>query len=120
MTPAWRCDARGSHDGERLRTAIYLFEEEVMEKSILPLIRTLEYGSVQTAKVTKRRIANLQVESPAVARDVKETDRLEVCKHKLRPPSLRTQDSENKSLNFTAHFVVCSLHTLILLTGTKH
>jgi hypothetical protein len=55
--------------GAPTATAIHLFEEEVMEKSILLPIRTLEYGSVQTAKVTKRRIANWQVESPAVARN---------------------------------------------------
>jgi hypothetical protein len=29
-----------------------------MEKGLVPPIRTLEYGSVQTAKVTKQRIAN--------------------------------------------------------------
>jgi hypothetical protein len=53
-----------------------------MEKSILPPIRKLEYGSVQTTKVTKWRIANWQVESPAAARDAKETNRLEVCEHR--------------------------------------
>ena len=47
----------------------------------------------------KRQMANWQVESPAVATDAKETDHLEVCEHKLRPPPL----SGNKSLSTPQH-----------------